>query len=338
MEGFRIVRCAVISQEDGGKMKRVRLFAGIILGIAICFVASGATAQTGFNLADFKTAIYNQIKATGKRDTIYKRVPAGQSCVEASDSRASTVASLVKTLQSQGKFGLLGVKVGRTSGWNPLAIVPEETRKKYIGETATGSMHTYTVAQVYDANGKVWFTIDADNYLGPIYVSEHGAVDWDADHTKLIEDVPPVIRSVNIYNPPVAVVGDTISYQVSVDAAPWISGSLRYKWMYVGGVKTLGYGDRLSLTVDRPTTYNVKAIIYHTINGKEVILASITGSTLVSPKPVVPTLPRQETAASGRRGTSRPVGQPGNPAAINTSNPVQGVFDVFKKAGDFFGK
>ncbi len=31
--------------------------------------------------------------------------------------------------------------------------------------------------------------MDADNYLGPIYVSEHGAVDWNADHTKLIEDI-----------------------------------------------------------------------------------------------------------------------------------------------------
>lgn len=309
-----------------------------ILCFAILFPAMEATAQTGFNLSDFKTAIYNRIKATGKRDTIYKRVPAGQSCVEASDDRASTIASLVKTLQSQGKFGLLGVKVGRTSGWNPLAIVPEETRKKYIGETASGSMHTYTVAQVYDASGKVWFTIDADNYLGAIYVSEHGTVNWDADHTKLIEDVPPVIRSVNIYNPPVAIVGDTVSFQVSVDAAPWISGSLQYRWMYAGGVKTLGYGDRLRLTVDRPTTYTLKAFIYHTVNGKEVILASITGSTVVSPKPVIPTLPKQEAAASGRRGTSRPLGQSGSPSAINTSNPMQGVFDVFKKAGDFFGK
>jgi hypothetical protein len=309
-------------------MKTIK-FICVIIGVSIILIASGVNAQTGFSLEGFKASIKANLKSTGYRDTIYKRVPAGQSCVEASESRAASIAALVKTLQSQGRFGLLGARVGRTSGWNPLAVVPEETRKKYIGETASGSMHTYTVLQVYDASGKVWFTIDADNYLGSIYVSEHGTVDWNADHSQLLHDVPPVIKNVNIYNPAVAFVGDTISYQVSADAAPWIAGGLKYKWMYTGGVKILGYGNHLRLTVDRPATYNLKAYIYHVVNGKEVILASITGSTVVSPRPAIPV---------GRQGTSRPIGQTGTPSAITPSNPAQGAFDILKKAGDFLGR
>jgi hypothetical protein len=235
-------------------MKAVKYICVMALSLSFLFMISDARGQTGFNLADFKTAIKAGINATGKRDTVYKRVPAGQSCVEASEARGSTIAQLVKTMQSNGKFGMLGAKIGRTSGWNPLSIVPEETRKKYIGETASGSMHTYTVLQLYDASGKVWYTIDADNYLGPIYVSEHGAVDWNADRTQLIEDVPPVIRGIHMYNPPIAFVGDTVSFQVSVEASPWISGSLKYKWMYVNGTKILGYGESLRLPVNMATT------------------------------------------------------------------------------------
>jgi len=323
-------------------MNKGRSFFIAILCLLFSFAAADAYCQ-GFNLADFKTALKAQIKSTGARDTIVKRVPAGQSCVEASDSRAEEVAKVVKNMQSNGKFGLLGARIGRTSGWNPLSIVSEETRKKYIGETASGSMHTYTVAQLYDANGKVWFTIDADNYLGPIYISEHGSVDWNADHTKLIEDVPPVIRGVHMFNPPAAFVGDNVQFQVSAEAAPWISGSLKYKWMYVGGTKVLGQGESLNLRVDRPTTYNLKAIVYHVVKGKEIVLAEATGSTLVSPKPAIPVAPAPDTSTTGRRYTSRPSGgQSVNPTGVvppvNTTNPVQGVFDVFKKAGDFFGK
>jgi len=316
--------------------------------ILFCFFfligAADARSQMGFNMADFKAAITARIKSTGARDTITSRVPAGQSCVEASEARASEIAIVVKSMQVNGKFGLLGAKVGRMSGWNPLSIVSEATRKKYMGETASGSMHTYTVVQLYDANGKVWFTIDADNYLGPIYVSEHGAVDWNADHTSLIEDVPPVIRSVHMFNPPAAFVGDNVLFQVSVDAAPWVKGSLRYKWMYVGGVKVLGQGESLNLRVDRATTYNLKAIIYNVVSGKEISLAEATGSTIVAPKPVIPTAPAQTTTApTGRGYTSRQSGQSsGNPAgavpSVDPANPVQGVIDVFKKAGGFFGK
>lgn len=324
-------------------MKAVKSIYVIIFCLFFLIISTDARSQMGFNMADFKSAIKAQIKSTGSRDTITKRVPAGQSCVEASEARSGEIATVVKTMQANGKFGFLGARIGRMSGWNPLSIVPEETRKKYIGETGSGSMHTYTVAQLYDASGKVWFTIDADNYLGPIYVSEHGTVDWNADHTKLIEDVPPVIRGVHMYNPPVAFVGDNVPFQVSVEAAPWIAGSLKYKWMYVGGVKTLGQGESLNLRVDRPTTYNLKAIVYHVVKGKEIVLAEATGSTIVSAKPVVTTTPAPTTGTTGRRYTSRPSGgQPSNPTGVvppvNTTNPVQGVFDVFKKAGDFFGK
>jgi hypothetical protein len=314
----------------------------IIIGFCMSFTVVDAHGQMGFNMADFKAAITARIKSTGARDTITSRVPAGQSCVEASEARAGEIAVVVKSMQANGKFGLLGAKVGRMSGWNPLSIVSEETRKKYLGETASGSMHTYTVVQLYDANGKVWFTIDADNYLGPIYVSEHGAVDWNADHTKLIEDVPPVIRSVHMFNPPAAFVGDNVLFQVSVDAAPWVKGNLRFKWMYVGGVKVLGQGESLNLRVDRATTYNLKAIVYNAVGGKEIPLAEATGSTIVALKPVIPTAPAQTTTApTGRGYTSRPGGQTGGNAAapsVDPANPVQGVVDVFKKVGGFFGK
>lgn len=325
-------------------MHQVRYLLIAILCFLFISIAVDSHSQMGFNMADFKAAVTERIRSTGARDTITSRVPAGQSCVEASEARAGEIAVVVKWMQGNGRFGLLGAKVGRMSGWNPLSIVSEETRKKYMGETASGSMHTYTVVQLYDANGKVWFTMDADNYLGPIYVSEHGAVDWNADHTKLIEDIPPVIRSVHMYNPPAAFVGDNVLFQVSVDAAPWVKGNLRYRWMYVGGTKFLGQGESLNLRVDYATTYNLKAIVYNAVGGKEIPLAEATGSTIVARRPEIPTTPAEsKTAPTGRGYTSRQSGQSsGNPVgavpSVDPANPVQGVVDVFKKVGGFFGK
>ena len=310
-----------------------RSLAGLFISLLIFITGFvfDACGQTGFSIADFKSAVTARIKSTGQRDTIYKRVPNGQSCVQASDDRALEIAVLVKALQYNGRLGFLGARVGRTSGWNTLSIVPEETRKKYIGETATGSMHTYTVVELYDSNGNVHYTIDADNYLGYIYVSEHGRVNWSADHTQLIEDIPPIIRSVNIYNQPYAFVGDFVPFRVVVDAAPWVTQYLKYKWMYVGGTKILGYGDSIRFRVDYPYAYNLKAIIYHDTTGKEVVLAEVTGTTIVrSAQPV----------GTGRSYTSRPPVQTpaGAIPSVNAPAPAQGVFDVFKKAGDFFGR
>ncbi len=314
-----------------------------LFSLFFTIVSTDGFSQTaGFSLPEFKSAIKARIAQTGKRDTIAVRVPNGESCVQASDARAMEIAALVKSMQWNGKFGLLGAKCGRTSGWNPLAIVPEATRKKYIGDTASGSMHTYTVVQIYDASGKVHYTIDADNYLGPIYISEHGSVDWNADHTQLIEDVPPIIRSVQVSNLPQALAGDTVAFNAVVDADQWVIRNLRYRWMLVNGTKVMGDGPSLSIRLDYPAQYNMKVIVYRNEGGREIVFAEAVGTMLV-------TKANPADTASGRRYTSRTV--PGVPQTgriptsrglgglipnLDPSNAVKGVLDVFKKAGDFF--
>jgi len=68
-----------------------------------------------------------------------------------------------------------------------------------------------------------------------------------------------------------------------------------------------------------------------------------TVSTIIDAARVGSTTSDPTTDTTGRQYTSQPSGgQPSNPAGVippvNTTNPVQGAFDVFKKAGNFFGK
>ncbi len=111
----------------------------------------------------------------------------------------------------------------------------------------------------------------------------------------------------------------------------------------MGGTKFLGQGESLNLRVDYATTYNLKAIVYNAVGGKEIPL----GRRRVRrrrPKTRDPHRPGQTTTApTGRGYTSRRSGQSsGNPVgavpSVDPANPVQGVVDVFKKVGGFFGK
>ena len=220
----------------------------------VLFLEAGRVYSLGFSMEDFKSVIRARIDSAEGRDTWHYRVIKGQSCVDASKDRGKDIAVAIKSMQYHGRFGLLGARVGTMSGYNPLSIVPEETRKKYIGDTGSGSMHTYNVVELYDASGRVYYTIEVDNYLKPIFISVHEnrSVNWSADHTWLIEDIPPIIKYMQVRNRQTATMCDTVEFTVYADAAPWVKKNLKYKWMYVGGTKVLGTGETIRFRVDYP--------------------------------------------------------------------------------------
>jgi hypothetical protein len=290
-------------------------------------------------MEEFQTAVRNRIYSTGGRDTWGERVAKGQSCVDASNDRAREITAVVKSMQLRGRFGLLGARVGRISGWNPLAIVPEATRKAYLGETASGSMHTYNVLELYDGNGNTYYTLDVDNYLGPIYISNHGPVNWNADHAALVEDVPPIIRSTQLYYPPSTVINSPVQFTVAVDAQPWIRAHLKVEWMYVGGVQILGGGETLRFTPNFLRPYNLRAIIYHDYTGEKVVMVETTGTMQVLPGG------RSYTSQPRTTTPARPqIPVPGGPSLPTSSSPVSpptapgapaDIYDLFKKAGEY---
>lgn len=179
-----------------------------------------------FSIDDFKDAVEKRIQSTGVRDTIYYRLEVGQSCVQAAEERAADIAAVVKSFQQQGKFANYGAKVGTESGW----------------DLGWGSLHTYTVVSIYDPTGRVLYTIDADNYLGPIIITDHGAVNWNANNTKLVEDVKPnVAVSIAVEGPDTVLPGSKFSLKVVAKDLPAFVTEigapfnfLQYQWQYNG--------------------------------------------------------------------------------------------------------
>jgi len=126
-----------------------------------------------FPLKKFKNLVKQRIKWTGARDTISARVPKAESCVEAATDRAIEITYVIKSMQARGQFGNYGAKVGTKSGWNP----------------GIGSMHTYTVVEIVDVNGKTVHILDVDNYMGPIYISTHSPINWNSNYVNLVQDI-----------------------------------------------------------------------------------------------------------------------------------------------------
>ncbi len=129
---------------------------------------------SSFPLETFKNKIRERIKGTGPRDTLPNRVLGGESCVEASRSRAIEASYVIQSMQANGEFANCGARVGTRSGWN----------------AGFGSLHTYTVVEIIALDGKVIHTVDADNYMGPIHISNHGRIDWDDPNSYLIDEIP----------------------------------------------------------------------------------------------------------------------------------------------------
>ncbi|MCX5815909.1 MAG: hypothetical protein NTX75_06640 [Proteobacteria bacterium] len=329
-------------------MKKNTIISMIVICYALFFEV-GYVHSLGFSMEDFKSVVRARIEATGGRDTWHYRVfnkdpVTGKygSCVDASRDRGKDIATAIKSMQYYGRFGLLGARVGTMSGYNALSIVPEAIRKEYIGTIGAGSMHTYNVVEIYDANGKSYYMVEVDNYLKPIFISAHEnrSVNWDADNTWLIEDIPPIIKSVQVSNRPSATICDMVEFRVYADAAPWVKKNLKYKWMYVGGTKILGTGDTLRFRADYPYTYNLKAIIYQDTTGEEVDFAEAIGTMTVQQ-----TSPPRSSCDTGRAYTGRkytsPHAQSSRPSVSSPQQPadkVKDALDVFKKAGGFFGK
>jgi len=314
----------------------------LIIICLVLFFETGYAYSLGFSMEDFKSVVRARINSAEGRDTWHYRVPKGSNCFEASRDRGKDIATAIKSMQYYGRFGLLGARVGLMMGYNPLSIVPEEMRKQYIGTLGAGSMHTYNVVELYDANGNTYYTVEIDNYLKPIFFSVHEkrSINWNADNTELIEDIPPIIKSVQVSNRQNATVCDMVEFRVYADAAPWVKKNLKYKWMYVGGTKILGTGDTLRFRVDYPYTYSLKAIVYQDVTGEEVVFYEAVGTMKVQQ-----TYPPRSNCDTGRSYTGRkytvPHAQyPNVPAPVPQQpvNKVKDTFDVFKKAGEFFGK
>lgn len=127
-----------------------------------------------FPLSRFKNLVKQRVEWTGARDTISERVPKGESCVEAATERAIELGYVIRHMQARGEFGDYKARVGTRSGWNP----------------GIGSLHTYTVVEILDSNDQILYTLDVDNYMGPIYISHHAPIHWDSEYVNLIEEVP----------------------------------------------------------------------------------------------------------------------------------------------------
>jgi hypothetical protein len=124
----------------------------------------------------------NPIKAW--RDSVVNRVPRGECCVDASRDRANDLAAHFQRLVDSGELDLGGhtIKIGSRSGYQ----VP-------LSGWATGleeniGTHTYTVVQIYDANGNFQGAWEADTYVTNI-VLPHGEVD-------LVREYPEHVQSV----------------------------------------------------------------------------------------------------------------------------------------------
>lgn len=314
----------------------------VVLVCCSLFFEVGYVHGLGFSMDDFKSVVRARIDSAQGRDTWHYRVPKGSNCFEASRDRGKDIATAIKSMQYYGRFGLLGARVGLMMGYNPLSIVPEETRKKYIGTLGAGSMHTYNVVELYDANGNTYYTVEIDNYLKPIFFSPHEkrSINWNADNTELIEDIPPIIKFVQVSNRPSATVCDMVEFRVYADAAPWVKKNLKYKWMYVGGTKILGTGESIRFRADYPYTYNLKAIVYQDVTGEEVVFYEAVGTMKVQQSS-----PPRSNCDTGRSYTGRkytaPRAQYPNtqvPLPQQPADKVKDALDVFKKAGGFFGK
>lgn len=134
----------------------------LLAGAVALALASPAAADTP-NLNELKNDVLAAANSAGWRDTIYTRVPSGQSCVESSEDRARTIANYLQGLRDDGKFGAYQATVGTKSGY----------------DAGLGSMHTFTVVEIKDARGRTVATWEVDNYLGKGSIIESGFVDWD---------------------------------------------------------------------------------------------------------------------------------------------------------------
>ncbi|MCD4653626.1 hypothetical protein K8T06_06790 [bacterium] len=157
------------------KMTITRLMVFVIIGLISGQNMVFGQSQT-FSIKNFKNLAYERIKSTGARDTITERLKNGQSCVEASRDRAIEISYVVQSMQARDQFGSYGAKVGSLSGWNP----------------GPGSCHTYTVVEIYDPNGNIAYTLDMDNYMGVIYISDHSPVNWKSNNVQLVQDIKPL--------------------------------------------------------------------------------------------------------------------------------------------------
>lgn len=121
---------------------------------------------------------------SGFRDFFVNRVYRSECCVDASKDRAKDVANYLQSLVDSGTLDLGDhtITIGSRSGYQvPLS-------RFVTGDEENIGIHTYTVVQIHDANGKFQGAWEVDTYVGHS-VSGHSEVD-------LVREYPGHVRTV----------------------------------------------------------------------------------------------------------------------------------------------
>lgn len=126
----------------------------------------------------------NPVKAW--RDSVVNRVPRGECCVDASKDRAGDIAAHLQSLVDSGELDLGDhtITIGSRSGYK----VPLSGWLSGLEENV--GTHTYTVIQIYDANGKFQGAWEADTYVTN-HVLPHSEVDLVGEYPEHVKTVAP---------------------------------------------------------------------------------------------------------------------------------------------------
>jgi hypothetical protein len=126
----------------------------------------------------------NPVKAW--RDSVVNRVPRGECCVDASKDRAADIAAHLQSLVDSGELDLgdCRITIGSRSGYK----VPLSGWLSGLEENI--GTHTYTVVQIYDADGNFQGAWEADTYVANI-VLPHSEVDLVKEYPGHVKTVAP---------------------------------------------------------------------------------------------------------------------------------------------------
>jgi hypothetical protein len=118
--------------------------------------AAAASSSTTFNHASVEQAIKDGINKAEGHTTVYRCVPDGDSCAEASDRRGVGIANQLRARQEQLGLQDYEITVGNTQGWKATSDDP----------TGRNSLHIWNTVNFRNIKTGKTVTYDADDYFG----------------------------------------------------------------------------------------------------------------------------------------------------------------------------
>ena len=118
--------------------------------------AAAASSPTTFNHTAVQEAIKDGINGVKGHTTIYRCVPNGESCNEASDRRGTGIPSQLQARQDQLGLQDYEITIGNTAG---VRLDPNDT-------TGNSSQHTWNTINFKHKKTGQTVTYEADDYLG----------------------------------------------------------------------------------------------------------------------------------------------------------------------------